>query len=348
MPDPTTLDPTILQLHDVLVKNQTNNLICDVCQDPLPIIHSTQDSTTYFDCFVHPYWVDNQIICPSCADKRTTCLACETTIHSSDHHTFCPKCSSLNTLLDFREAFTVKEFVLNTMKTYFKIDLHLIQLLQRIPVYLSNKPLLSSATPSPLCHTEWGFNNGTNILAFCQFNPPDKNIGIKQIVIRRGLPSILAVFVIAHELFHALLFFSSQIYLNLASSKHFLLKLAHDHTFNQLCQTPEEFVQIEEAAAHLFGSHILQRAAAHPSSQHEQALKTLWMLKVLPQKDRANEYFGPPLASYSVQPWNQAVKLNSHTDSPETARAQTFQSFLTILTQLKCIWSEPSQRSTIH
>lgn len=330
---------------------------CDLCGSHLPRVRD--EESIFYDCYVHPYWREKQILCPSCACNdggAECCITCEFKISIEDipiskftsEGYMCHHCSISAAVLQFKEAYIIKQHLIQRMVTLFNLSQDIKTALSRLPVRLKSKTrhLLTNILTNHMDCDSW--NEFRTLFGYCSFERYDpERVLLKEIVILKGLPRIIFSKVLSHELFHALMSIQKGIILNFLPAQRSIYKLASEGHYREFCTTPQQYRQLEEAVCHLFAGQLLANSKVY--SDHEQRLKDLWLYKTLPITDtRHGDLMNnhPPLSSAALPLWNYLCELCVPTaarlPSNATIKAETRSIIWTRLIQelaaLKCVW----------
>eukprot|EP01054_Gregarina_sp_Poly1_P001733 Gregarina_sp_Poly_1__1732@NODE_1446_length_4130_cov_51_014029_g958_i0_p2_GENE_NODE_1446_length_4130_cov_51_014029_g958_i0NODE_1446_length_4130_cov_51_014029_g958_i0_p2_ORF_typecomplete_len351_score31_72DA1like/PF12315_8/3_5e09Peptidase_M78/PF06114_13/0_0045SprTlike/PF10263_9/0_2_NODE_1446_length_4130_cov_51_014029_g958_i015352587 len=326
---------------------------CDLCGKQLPRIKDLNEEV-FYDCYVHPYWKQQQILCPYCACSDVECcITCEFKIAVEDlprckftsEGYMCEYCAVSAPVVQFKEAYMIKQHTIQRMVSLFALDSDIKLALSRLPVRLKSKTRHVLQLANHMDCDTW--NEFRSLFGFCAFEKFDpEQVLIKEIVILKGLPRIIFSKVLAHELFHALMALKKGLILNFPPAQRFVLRLASEGHYRDFCDSPETYRDLEEGACHLFAGELLTKSKTY--SEHEARLKELWTYKILPcnkgpEIDNARQ--SGPLALAIIPLWNDiCVRKLGGSQLPDSSahdeiRRDVWKHMVQELATLKCVWS---------
>lgn len=222
---------------------------CDLCGDGLKA-SVLEDGSVSFDCFMHPFWQERQLLCEKCASTSVrSCEVCDLKDHQGKLISgFCADCRNLHGVVDFREAHAIREGIVRRMVSNFDLSREVKMQLSRIPIKLKD-----------------GLIRNGCIFGYCSIEEVGiSEFYVKEIYITKGLPRILMPGILAHELFHALVAI-----LTTAASG------ALKHVTVPMGIAADE---LEEIGCHLMAIDILDSIPAE--SPKEVQLRELWRVKL--------------------------------------------------------------------
>eukprot|EP01053_Blabericola_migrator_P007592 Blabericola_migrator_1__7591@NODE_387_length_9104_cov_64_864336_g310_i0_p4_GENE_NODE_387_length_9104_cov_64_864336_g310_i0NODE_387_length_9104_cov_64_864336_g310_i0_p4_ORF_typecomplete_len335_score51_56DA1like/PF12315_8/4_2e08Peptidase_M78/PF06114_13/0_00051DUF2321/PF10083_9/3_8e02DUF2321/PF10083_9/0_21DUF4428/PF14471_6/1_5e02DUF4428/PF14471_6/3_2e02DUF4428/PF14471_6/0_84SprTlike/PF10263_9/0_43_NODE_387_length_9104_cov_64_864336_g310_i032464250 len=315
---------------------------CDVCGLQLPKLLD-EDNKPFYDCYVHPFWRQNQILCQSCARSDIECcFVCEFKIpleqmsrtkRTSEGY-ICEYCTVSAPVEKFKEAYIIKEELVKRMAKLFSLSDDFRRRLSRLPVRLKlrTRETLEGLSNHMDC-SSW--NESRSIFGYCAFERYDQErLMPKEIIILKGLPRLLFTMVLAHELVHVVLSVKKSLIFDFPPAQKTILARASVGHYRDYCQSSHEYRELEEGACHLFAGEVLLGSQTY--SHHEIRLKDLWIYKILPSAENEMALANPVLPLYySVQ---RHIMLTSDAPTKASLLTAIWTRVVEDLSVLKCVW----------